>query len=219
MFQNNQKYLFIYAHLDDETILSYGTIQKLIENNKIVKIIIFAGNGREFRKFQNIRQKAFIELYKNIDVKTYEFFDLNIDKEQIESIIKFEVNEFKPDVVLTHSVHDLHFEHRLIAEKTLLICRHLNNNIYSPKMLLTSVTPAYYWSYSQYGSFSPNIYVDISQYIKEKEHALTLYSYELTHEDEHNLKTISGIVEANKFYGLHVNKDSCEVYQLIFQIT
>jgi LmbE family N-acetylglucosaminyl deacetylase len=31
----NNTILFIYAHMDDETILSYGTIKKLSINNKV----------------------------------------------------------------------------------------------------------------------------------------------------------------------------------------
>lgn len=41
----NKNILFIYAHMDDETILSYGALKKISINNKVV-VATLCGIGR-----------------------------------------------------------------------------------------------------------------------------------------------------------------------------
>lgn len=42
---NPETHLFIYAHLDDETILSFGTILKLATTGINVNIFVLCGGG------------------------------------------------------------------------------------------------------------------------------------------------------------------------------
>ena len=40
------RWLFAYAHMDDETILSYGTMKKLADDGDEVYAVCMCGNGR-----------------------------------------------------------------------------------------------------------------------------------------------------------------------------
>ena len=42
------KYLFLFAHMDDETLLSYGLIRKLLETKCNVSLICMCGNSRKY---------------------------------------------------------------------------------------------------------------------------------------------------------------------------
>ena len=53
--------LFIYAHLDDETILSYGTLAKLTKNNNIL-LVTLCGNGRE-DDYTKYRAKQYYQIW------------------------------------------------------------------------------------------------------------------------------------------------------------
>ena len=41
------RWLFAYAHMDDETILSYGTMRKLADEGNEVYAACICGNGRD----------------------------------------------------------------------------------------------------------------------------------------------------------------------------
>jgi LmbE family N-acetylglucosaminyl deacetylase len=46
IFSTHDKVLFIYAHMDDETILSYGTMKYLNEIGCSINVLCLCGNGR-----------------------------------------------------------------------------------------------------------------------------------------------------------------------------
>ena len=78
---------------------------------------------------------------------------------------------FNPDILVTHSGKDLHSEHRMLFEEALLLCRQSSGA--SVKTLLTTASPAVMQARGAYsGSFSPNVFFDISKYALDKLEAL-----------------------------------------------
>lgn len=207
--------LFIYAHLDDETILSYGTLAKLTKNNNIL-LVTLCGNGRE-DDYTKYRAKQYYQICRklNINHTSLSENDLSLDKNKISNYLNSCISNFKPDIVFTHSQKDLHFEHRLVAEQVLLHCRNIPNS--TIKSLYTSVSPTYNWTYGQYGSFQPNTFIDISEYAKEKEEALKLYDMELPKNQLDN-RSIDSIMTWNKMYGHTIGVEYAEPYEQVFSI-
>ena len=66
------KALFIYAHMDDETILYYGTMLKLQASGE-VSILILCGKGRNATTDENmlLQQKRFLAFKENCSMFNY----------------------------------------------------------------------------------------------------------------------------------------------------
>jgi LmbE family N-acetylglucosaminyl deacetylase len=211
----NKNILFIYAHMDDETLLSYGTLAKLTKNNNIL-LVTLCGNGRE-NDYKKTRAKQYCQILKKININHTSLTenDLSLDKNKISNYLNNCILSFKPDIVFTHSQKDLHFEHRLTAEQVLLNCRNIPNS--TVKSLYTTVSPTYNWTYGQYGNFQPNIFIDISEYAKEKKEALKLYDMELPKNQLDN-RSVSSIMTWNKIHGYTIGVEYAEPYEQIFNI-
>ena len=210
----NKTIFFIYAHMDDETIFSYGTIKKLSLNNNVI-VITLCGNGR--KNFNNKRYLAYKQILKNIGIQfiSYKNFDLTLSKKNIDSHLNYLFDKYSPNIIFTHSNKDLHFEHKLISEQVLLNCRNIPNS--TVKSLYTTVSPTYNWTYGQYGSFQPNTFIDISEYAKEKEEALKLYDMELPKNQLDN-RSIDSIMAWNKMHGHTIGVKYAEPYEQVFSI-
>jgi LmbE family N-acetylglucosaminyl deacetylase len=211
----NKNILFIYAHMDDEAILSYGTLAKLTKNNNIL-LVTLCGNGRE-NDYKKTRAKQYCQILRKLNINHISLTenDLSLDKNKISNYLNNCILSFKPDIVFTHSQKDLHFEHRLTAEQVLLNCRNIPNS--TVKSLYTTVSPTYNWTYGQYGNFQPNIFIDISEYAKEKKEALKLYDMELP-ENQLDNRSVDSIMIWDKMYGHTIGVEYAEPYEQIFSI-
>ena len=169
------KHLFIYAHIDDESILSYGTICKLIDNNEKVYVYCLCGKGSVDRNLEN--QDKRLNIFKNsrfskdATIIYGNHIDLSLNKEIVKKSFNNVLNDIKPNYVYTHSIADNHFEHRLLGEVSLLLCRKNFSNDYLHG-LFHSCSPTTLQTYDQYGKFVPNYFVDISKYSEGKQYML-----------------------------------------------
>ena len=215
MFSMHDNILFVYAHMDDEAIQSYGTIRRFVQEGKKVTICCLCGDGRLY-KDQESRKTTFEHLIKTVygnSSYTLKFSDLTLSKKDVMNSVQRIVNEVKPDTIFTHSIHDLHSEHRLVAEQMLVICRNTYGS--TVRNLYFSSGPQCEWSYDTYGKFSPNVFVDISKYRGDKISALELYNTELPTMDE-DLRSASSIICWNDMWGRVSGTQCSEPYELIF---
>lgn len=212
--------LFIYAHLDDETILSYGTMMKFAKDCSI-HVAIICGEGRNVTTEQNITiQKTRIAAFaQNCSQFTYTLLpykDITLTADIVKKEVKNIIDMFKPDVVFSHLSDDFHYEHRLVADEVLLSCRRQKNcNV---KALYASVSPAMMQKYGQKDkAFLPNYFIDITDYIEQKNIALSRYSMELP-SDANDIRSAESIIAQNRQYGRLMNTGYCEAYQQIFKL-
>lgn len=150
------RWLFVFAHLDDETILAGGTIAKLAEAGNAIRVVVCCGAGRRSatESQQLKRMRAFEKTMDELGVERIampDSFDLELTRETIDAVAASEIARFKPDVVATHSVASLHRDHRLVAEQMLVACRRINGS--SVRVLLAACSPADSHAYGQFGSF------------------------------------------------------------------
>ena len=134
-----KKYLIIVAHPDDETLGCGGLIYSLIRKKNDVRVI-FLGEGSSCRFSNNDnkelinkeiekRQRFCLNALKILRVKKFHFYNLKcgmfdqISILKITKIIEEEIQRFKPDVLLTHSIDDLHKDHQLSFQASLQATR------------------------------------------------------------------------------------------------
>lgn len=208
--------LFIYAHLDDETILSFGTLLKFIQLGKKCRVVALCGNGRT-PHMQIDRKNAFFSNLNRIgiDCTCYDNTDLHLTLDSIDQIVQQEIQKYQPRLVVTHSNTDMHFEHRMVSERTLLMCRRISNM--NVERLWMAQSQASNQAYGQFGCFQPNVFVDISLFANQKISALKQYSHEIP-DNEFDNRSIDSIMTSNRQFGFTCGVKHAEAYKQIFEV-
>lgn len=153
-----RKILVLGAHPDDMEIACGGSIAKLSDaGHTIVGLIVSKGErggNSSSRLIEAMKSSEFLGINK---VEIMDFPDTRLDQFvlEISKQIEIIVNELKPDMVFTHSIHDLHQDHKAVHDATLRACRNLR-------------TILCYESPSTTKAFKPNVFVNIEQYIDIK---------------------------------------------------
>lgn len=217
MSSTPKKYLFIYAHMDDETILSYGTIRRLRDNGHKVYVLTVCGNGRKDASNENTakrKQAVFDSLGKYAtDMLVGNFYDLNIAESPLEKLITEQMEKIKPDVVVTHTSSDLHKDHVLVNNIATVALRKKPG--FQVSQFLTTQGPVNRWNYGN-NKFAPNVFFDISAYVVDKAQSLIKFIGEIPDAPE-DLRSPTSIIEENKMHGRVMGVSFCEVYEQIFR--
>lgn len=95
------KILIIGAHPDDEILGCGGIINRFRDEGYLVEVFI-CGNGRIDKMDEE---------YDGISLKYW------VEK------IEEKINDFKPNIVFTHFLHDVNQDHQVIAQATMVACR------------------------------------------------------------------------------------------------
>jgi LmbE family N-acetylglucosaminyl deacetylase len=197
------KILVIAAHPDDEVLGMGGTITKYVKNGDSVKIIIMATGIFSRRSFNNTNasvyevdesvlgemskqvqnlQKDAIKASKIMGVKDVEFLnfpDNEMDKKsnlEITKKIESIISKFKPDIVFTHSQHDVNIDHRIIYDATITATRPFSK--FKVKEVISFEVPSSTeWYFPS--KFSPNMFIDINKELPTKIKALSAYKTEI----------------------------------------
>ena len=176
--------LVIAAHPDDEVLGVGGTIARhSAEGDNVVILILSEGCSAQYgdgvmdvpvmveRKTAAARKAAKI---LGAEVKIEPFPDMKfhtIPQVDINHGVEIMVNLHKPDIVYTHSYHDINTDHQIAHRATLIACRWLAPiQIYAYEVLSST---------ERYGGFAPSHYVDITDYLAETLGAMECYDMEL----------------------------------------
>ena len=94
---------------------------------------------------------------------------------EIESNIK----TFMPDIIFTHHVGDLNIDHKIVNQAVVTASRP-QNKCSVKSLLFFETLSSTEWQIPDYvTSFSPNMFVDISDYLETKVKAMECYHQEL----------------------------------------
>ncbi|MHA1202950.1 MAG: PIG-L deacetylase family protein [Candidatus Heimdallarchaeaceae archaeon] len=165
------KIAFVFAHPDDESLSSGGTITKYSSTNHNVSTVCFSSSP--------IRKKEYVDATKVLGVQKPIIFDydnvVDYEKEITKDFISF-LLEFQPEIIITHLEDDYHSDHRAsygivregiewAAHETQYENPHLVSKLYVAET--TILIP------------NPHILVDISEYYAMKESAIKCYKSQL----------------------------------------
>lgn len=177
----NKKILVIAAHPDDEVIGVGGTIIKHVKGGDEVYVSIITDGvfakyfGQDKFKLLKDRKTDCLKVARYLGIKKVFFHDLpdakldTLPQLELNKLIEKEIEEIKPNIVYTHNWSDLHRDHQLIFEATMVATR---KNV--PEV----------FCYEDIGStnlrkgvtqFVPNTYIDISKELKKKLKAMSRY--------------------------------------------
>ena len=172
-----QRILVIAPHQDDEVIGAGGTLVKAAKQGAIIKII-FATDGsqdnigcsvEESVKVRNQEAKQVCEqLNASFHVLPVSNYKTQLSVNQLWQLTKY-IHEFKPDVLLLPWLLDAPVKHRMV------------NHLVGLSNKLKTLPNMEVWGYQVHNTLYPNGYVDISEFINEKQQLINTYKSQNNH--------------------------------------
>ncbi len=155
--------LAIGAHPDDIEIAAGAALSKMRDAGyQITGLVMTHGEkgGREDVRPDEARAGA--EFLGLDDVLVLDFTDahLSADVVNVTEAIEAMIAKIQPDIIFTHSVHDLHQDHQIVYEATLRAAR------------IVPATILCYESPSVTQDFRPTYYIDVGRYVDVKIQAI-----------------------------------------------
>ncbi|OOV88036.1 PIG-L deacetylase family protein [Oceanospirillum linum] len=182
-----RKILIVAAHTDDEAIGCGGTIARHVASGNEVHLL-FMTDGVSARGVQSAAAKIRLasaqkaaKILGTHSSKNLCFPDNQMDAVPLLSIVKEieqVISELKPDIIYTHHASDLNIDHKITSQAVMTACRPQPG--LSVKEIYTfEVLSSTDWQPSDLAPFTPNLYVDISDYLEQKKQALEAYDCEI----------------------------------------
>lgn len=200
MLKRLNRAIFIGAHPDDIELGCAGTILKY---HNFDKTFIIMTCGREPESTESItRRKEQIKAAKKMGIDDVRFLGLSdgnvICNNETVNKLKSVIKEMSPDLIFTHYWNDTHKDHRATYEITIEATRNRDNMIF-------------YKSYSSVG-FEANLFVDISDYLNEKERIIRLHDSQLKKYNNKNLKLVDTVILENRTIGYRLKTQAAESF-------
>lgn len=150
--------LAVGAHPDDLELACGGTLAKLADSGfEIRSLVMSAGQvgGDSSRRPDEARDGGTFLGATEVEVLDFPDTDLAGSSQAMVGAIEERVKSFAPDLILTHSVNDLHQDHHAVHLSVLRAARQRSS-------ILCFESP------STTRNFNPSVYVDISDYLDIK---------------------------------------------------
>lgn len=216
--KNFKKILVAAAHPDDEALGCGGTLARLASEGVEIRAVFFT-NGVSARKGEHEQiaideRKASAsnaaELLGIRKLYWLDFPDNRMDSIPILSVtqaLENIISLYQPDAIFTHFGGDLNVDHRVVHQAVMTACRP-QPPCYVKAIYAFEVRSSTEWQLSGYSTFSPTLYVDISETLDTKSAALKAYSVEMR-EYPHS-RSLDAVVATAKVHGATVGCKAAE---------
>ena len=180
--------LVVAAHADDETLGCGGTIARHVDEGDEV-IVVFMTDGVAARedvtnRDSDSRKSASSRAMSVLGVNKYYQLDFpdnrmgSVDLIEVVQAVERIVEEHKPHAIYTHFSGDLNIDHRVTHDAVMTACRPQQwcsvKEVYTFEVLSSTE-----WAGSSTAQFSPQKFVEITNYWEIKQLALQSYSQEM----------------------------------------
>jgi N-acetylglucosamine malate deacetylase 1 len=218
----SKQVLVVAAHADDEALGCGGTIARHVAEGDIVHAI-FLADGVTSRANVNQGQVAERNLaaekaHKILGFKSVEY--LGFPDNQLDSLPLLEIvkklemilEALSPNIIYTHYHGDLNIDHQICHQAVMTACRPLPGNsikeIYSFEVMSSTD-----WSHSDVKAFTPQVYINISDFLEIKLRALDAYGDEMR--DAPHSRSIEHIKALATYRGNTVGLNAAEAFMVI----
>jgi len=194
-----ERLLIIAPHPDDEVLGCFGLINKVKKNKgKVYVQILTIGGYSKVGSRRITKEEWNKELHTVMGRLDIDDYDVAYYKDEIqhldtlpqsqliellESKSKVSIKKIRPTIVAIPTIFSSHQDHTQAYKVAMSSLRpHPQKTTFMPKMVLSYESPEYYfWSaYSEFGKFSPNFYLQLSEKeIKKKTSVLNTYKTQI----------------------------------------
>ena len=216
----NKTILVIAAHSDDEALGCSGVIARHVAEGDKVHLL-FMTDGVASRSGSGDGEKRLTSAQGASKIlKVSSFTNLNFPDNQMDSIpllgivkeVENKISNLQPEIIYTHHIGDLNVDHQITHKAVVTACRpepdFCVKEIYAFEVLSSTE-----WNSPSVKYFSPNVYIDIIDYIDIKRQVLEVYSKEM-HQPPHS-RSIDNALRLNALRGNSVGMDYAEAFELI----
>ena len=222
---NNKKILIVAAHPDDEVLGCGGTITKCVQLGSDVHVVFFT-DGQSSRQDDSIKINELIASRKEsaklaskiLGIKSLQFGsfpDNSMDSVPLISLAKYLeplVEKIQPEIIFTHYWGDLNIDHRLVYDAVCIVSRP-QSKCPIKIVLCFEIPSSTEWKFQQpVLSYSPNIFIDITQYFENKILALGCYQNEMRNSP--HPRSIDGIEALARWRGSTIGVNFAESFIL-----
>jgi LmbE family N-acetylglucosaminyl deacetylase len=220
--------LVVAAHPDDEVLGCGGTISRLAsEGNNVFTLILGEGVTSRDMSRDSEKRKNDLDLLKDEvfganrclgvkDTVLVDFPDNRFDSVPLLDIVKRieEIkNKIQPDTIFTHFQYDMNIDHQITYQAVLTATRPMRDEcvkeIYSFTVLSSTE-----WAYPQ--KFSPDLYINIENFIEKKIEAMSRYITELR--EYPHPRSLEGIRINGAYWGMQVGYRTAEPFITVRRI-
>ncbi|WP_428260215.1 PIG-L deacetylase family protein [Gallibacter sp. Marseille-QA0791] len=178
--------LVISPHMDDETLGAGGTILKYTDAGEKVYWLNISNTKEEYGYSEELcrkREKRYYEVIRRLHITDAVDFKLQpahlekYDTGEIINKIGNIVDRIKPEIIITTSPGDVHSDHKTVFSWAKAFSKSFRNP-WLKKFLLMEIVSETDFALPM-GSFIPNYFVDISDFLEDKIEALKIYEGEM----------------------------------------
>jgi LmbE family N-acetylglucosaminyl deacetylase len=180
--------LVVAAHADDEALGCGGTVARHVAEGDTVHTVFFTDgvSARQGADDDDLaRRMAATEQARQIlGIASNTFLGLpdnQLDGRPLIEVIQLleqVVQQINPQIIYTHHYGDLNVDHRIVHQAVMTACRPVPGcgvrEIYAFEVLSSTE-----WNAPAVNSFTPQLYVDITQHLDKKILALDAYRIEM----------------------------------------
>ena len=213
--------LVVASHSDDEALGCGGTIARHVKSGDKVHLIFMTnGVGSRNVKIEEVdRRKSAAQKSADIleasSIQQFDFPDNKMDTIALLDVVKAieeVIDKLQPEIIYTHHIGDLNIDHQITHKALITACRPQSG--FCVKEIYTFEIPSSTeWNTPGVEPFSPNVYIDITDYIDIKKQALEVYSKEMR-QPPHS-RSIDNTIRLNALRGNSVGVDYAEAFMLI----
>jgi LmbE family N-acetylglucosaminyl deacetylase len=219
----NERLLVIAPHSDDEVLGCGGLIAKIKSDGGKVFVLIFnvgsvseVDNKKATKKWKKETEKAMkflkVDEYDTVfdSPKDNRFLDskpLHDIIKIIETKSKVSIDKIKPNIVAIPTNHSHHQDHIQVFNASIAALRPMRTPM--PKIVLSYEAPEHS-RWSSNGSFEPNFFVDIKDFLSKKIQAFYMYKSQVRigHRDRNTIRAQA------EYRGKEAGISLCESYQI-----
>ncbi len=217
------KVMVIAPHPDDETLGCGGTLLRhKKEGDELYWMIVTGIHESLGWTTEQIGQRdseieAVMEKYRFSRIFNFKLPTTGLDTVPISKLIKkiSDVNDLvEPDLVYMPFVRDVHTDHQIIAhavQSSIKSFRHPSIR----KVIMYETPSETEFNFISTRTFTPNVFVNISQYLDEKVEVMKIYSSEMGPfpfpRSEQNIRALAA------FRGSQSSYNAAEAFQLVFE--
>ncbi len=216
-----KRVLVVAAHTDDEALGCAGTIAKHVAQGDEVHLLFMTdGIGSRVVKANEAGERLTAAQKAAHILKVKSFANLNFPDNRMDSVpmldvvkeIENKVAEIQPEAIYTHYLGDLNVDHQVTHKAVMTACRP-QPDFCVKEIYAFEVVSSTEWQTPGLVPFTPNVFVNITDYIDIKKQALEAYSEEMR-QPPHS-RSVKNAIRLNELRGNTVGFDYAESFVLV----
>lgn len=218
------KILIISVHPDDETIGCGGTLLKHKDNEDEIYWLILTKTNDKFISVPYIGQIQ-AQFVKKVSLKYgfkntthLSFLEIELDKYPLVEIIQQVsnyINQIKPSILYINHYNDVHSDHRVAFDAIYSCTKSFRYPFITKILMYETLSETEFAPALPCASFTPNVYVDITDYFDRKIEIMKLYETELM--EEPYPRSLSSIEALARVRGSRCGVMYAEAFMLLYE--